>query len=62
MKEKEKQNHYGRFSEFIINVPVIYMICFNIYDMFYKRKAISRALYNNYCLKESYGDAALIAK
>ncbi|KAG4106925.1 G10 protein [Neocallimastix lanati (nom. inval.)] len=32
-----------------------------IYDMFYKRKAISRELYN-YCLKEGYGDAALIAK
>jgi len=29
--------------------------------MFYKRKAISRELYN-YCLKEGYGDAALIAK
>ncbi|KAJ1996337.1 Component of the SF3b subcomplex of the U2 snRNP [Coemansia spiralis] len=32
-----------------------------IYDLFYKRKAISRRLYD-YCLKSGYGDANLIAK
>ncbi|ORX87304.1 G10 protein [Anaeromyces robustus] len=32
-----------------------------IYDMFYKRKAISRELYE-YCLKENYADKNLIAK
>ncbi|KAJ3048696.1 Component of the SF3b subcomplex of the U2 snRNP [Rhizophlyctis rosea] len=32
-----------------------------IYDIFYRRKAISRELYD-YCLKEGYADANLIAK
>eukprot|EP00842_Homolaphlyctis_polyrhiza_P003448 jgi/Hompol1/4103/HPOL_001724-RA len=32
-----------------------------IYDIFFRRKAISRALYD-YCIKEGYADAALIAK
>ncbi|KAJ1668307.1 Component of the SF3b subcomplex of the U2 snRNP [Coemansia sp. RSA 1646] len=32
-----------------------------IYDLFYKRKAISRKLYH-YCIKNGYGDASLIAK
>lgn len=32
-----------------------------IYELYYKKKAISRELYD-YCLKEKWGDAALIAK
>uniref|UniRef100_A0A3B3VSP0 Protein BUD31 homolog n=1 Tax=Poecilia latipinna TaxID=48699 RepID=A0A3B3VSP0_9TELE len=32
-----------------------------IYDLFYKRKAISRELYD-YCIKEGYADKNLIAK
>ncbi|KAJ2855928.1 Component of the SF3b subcomplex of the U2 snRNP [Coemansia erecta] len=32
-----------------------------IYDLFYKRKAIQRKLFN-YCIKNGYGDANLIAK
>ncbi|KAJ2663149.1 Component of the SF3b subcomplex of the U2 snRNP [Coemansia sp. RSA 1200] len=32
-----------------------------LYDMFYKKKAISRELYN-YCINRGYGDASLIAK
>ncbi|KAH6561831.1 hypothetical protein BASA60_011335 [Batrachochytrium salamandrivorans] len=32
-----------------------------IYDIYYRRKAISRDLYN-YCIKEGHADAALIAK
>ncbi|KNC87251.1 protein BUD31 [Sphaeroforma arctica JP610] len=32
-----------------------------VYDLFYKRKAISKDLYE-YCLKEKYADANLIAK
>uniref|UniRef100_A0AAZ3R7P8 Protein BUD31 homolog n=1 Tax=Oncorhynchus tshawytscha TaxID=74940 RepID=A0AAZ3R7P8_ONCTS len=32
-----------------------------IFDLFYKRKAISRELYD-YCIKESYADKNLIAK
>lgn len=32
-----------------------------IYELYYKRKAISKELYE-YCLKEGYGDANLIAK
>jgi bud site selection protein 31 len=32
-----------------------------IYDLYYKRKTISKDLYD-YCLKQGYGDAQLIAK
>jgi bud site selection protein 31 len=32
-----------------------------IYDMFYKRKAITKELYD-YCLKQKYADGNLIAK
>ena len=32
-----------------------------IYDMYYKREAISKELYD-YCLKQGYADASLIAK
>eukprot|EP00124_Ichthyophonus_hoferi_P003874 Ihof_evm4s371 gene=Ihof_evmTU4s371 len=32
-----------------------------IYELYYKRKAISKELYD-YCIKEKYADAALIAK
>ncbi|KAI8922753.1 G10 protein-domain-containing protein [Entophlyctis helioformis] len=32
-----------------------------VYDIFFRRKAISRDLYN-YCIKEGYADALLIAK
>jgi len=32
-----------------------------IYDLYYKRKAISKELYD-YCIKEGYADANLIAK
>lgn len=32
-----------------------------IYDLFYKKREISRELYD-YCLREGYADAALIAK
>ena len=32
-----------------------------IYDLFYKKKEISRDLYE-FCLREKFGDAALIAK
>ena len=32
-----------------------------IYDLYYKRKAISKELYD-YCIKESYADPNLIAK
>jgi bud site selection protein 31 len=32
-----------------------------IYELFYKKKEISRELYE-YCLKEKWGDANLIAK
>ena len=32
-----------------------------IYDMFYRKKRISRELYE-FCLREKYADAALIAK
>ncbi|KAI9197274.1 G10 protein [Polychytrium aggregatum] len=32
-----------------------------IFDMYYKRKAISKELYD-YCLKEGYADGSLIAK
>lgn len=32
-----------------------------VYDMFYKKKAISRELYE-WCIDEGYADAALIAK
>ncbi|KAF8817806.1 G10 family protein, partial [Cardiosporidium cionae] len=32
-----------------------------IYDLYYKRKAISRELYD-FCIREGYADAALIAK
>jgi bud site selection protein 31 len=32
-----------------------------IYDLYYRRKAISRELYD-YCINEKYADASLIAK
>jgi bud site selection protein 31 len=32
-----------------------------VYEMYYKRKAISKPLYD-YCLKEKYADGNLIAK
>jgi hypothetical protein len=32
-----------------------------VYEMYYKRQAISKDVYD-YCLKEGYGDANLIAK
>ena len=32
-----------------------------VYDMFYRKKRISRELYD-FCLQEKYADAALIAK
>merc|ERR1719394_1931956 len=51
--ENEKTKHFGRFFESIINVVDIFMKC--------KRKEISRALYD-FCLREKYADANLIAK
>ncbi|KND01748.1 uncharacterized protein SPPG_03542 [Spizellomyces punctatus DAOM BR117] len=63
MREAENEGHEGkRKSESLWPVfRLHHQRSRYIYDMFYRRKAISRELYD-YCLKEGYADGALIAK
>ncbi|KAI3385880.1 hypothetical protein SNEBB_006289 [Seison nebaliae] len=63
LKEAEAESHEGKRK--VESLWPIFQIHHQrsrfIYEMFYKRKVISRELYD-YCLKERIGDAALIAK
>ncbi|RKO88967.1 G10 protein [Blyttiomyces helicus] len=63
MREAENESHEGKRK--VESLWPIFRLHHQrsryIYDMFYRRKAISRPLYD-YCLKEGYADAALIAK
>jgi len=63
MREAENEDHEGkRKAE---SVWPIFRLHHQrsrfIYDLFYRKKEITRELYD-YCLKEGYADAALIAK
>lgn len=63
MREAESETHEGKRK--VESLWPIFKIHHQrsryIFDLFYKRNAISRELYD-YCLKEKIADAALIAK
>lgn len=63
MREAECESHEGkRRVESLWSIfKIHHQRSRYVYDLFYKRKAISRQLYE-YCLKERIADAALIAK
>ena len=73
MRARENVRHCGPFSESIIRSPgeydkeLIRSSYFHnnvpryVFDLFYKRKAISRELYD-FCIKEKIADGNLIAK
>lgn len=63
MREAETESHEGkRKSEALWPIfKIHHQRSRYIFDMFYKRNAISRALYD-YCIKNKIADAALIAK
>jgi len=63
MREAETENHQGkRKHEGTWEILKIHHDRSRyLYEMYYKKKEISRELYD-FCLREGYGDAALIAK
>jgi bud site selection protein 31 len=63
MREAEQEPHEGkRKTETLWPIfKIHHQKSRFIYDLFYKRKAISRELYD-FCLSERIADAALIAK
>jgi bud site selection protein 31 len=63
MREAESESHEGkRRQESLWPIfKIHHQRSRYIYDLFYKRKAISRELYD-YCIKEKICDGALIAK
>lgn len=63
MREAETESHEGkRRAEALWPIfKIHHQRSRYIYDLFYKRKAISRELYD-YCIKNRIADAALIAK
>ena len=73
MRARENVRHCGPFSESIIRSPGEYdkelirspylhnNVPRYVFDLFYKRKAISRELYD-FCIKEKIADGNLIAK
>eukprot|EP00735_Rhodelphis_limneticus_P002891 TRINITY_DN13977_c0_g1::TRINITY_DN13977_c0_g1_i1::g.24276::m.24276 TRINITY_DN13977_c0_g1::TRINITY_DN13977_c0_g1_i1::g.24276 ORF type:complete len:171 (+),score=-3.63,sp/Q94DE2/BD31A_ORYSJ/65.07/5e-72,G10/PF01125.12/4.3e-63 TRINITY_DN13977_c0_g1_i1:72-515(+) len=63
MREAENESHEGkRRCETVWPVfRLHHQRSRYIYELFYKKKAISREVYD-FCLKEKYADAALIAK
>ncbi|KAI2806323.1 hypothetical protein RDWZM_006696 [Blomia tropicalis] len=63
MREAETESHEGkRRTEALWPIfKIHHQRSRYIYDLFYKRKAISRELYD-YCIKNRIADAALIAK
>lgn len=63
MREAETESHEGkRKTESLWPIfKIHHQRSRYIFDLFYKRKAISRELYD-YCIKNRIADAALIAK
>ncbi|KAJ3277303.1 Component of the SF3b subcomplex of the U2 snRNP [Borealophlyctis nickersoniae] len=63
MREAENESHEGkRKAESLWPIfRLHHQRSRYIYDIYYRRKAISRELYD-YCIKEGYADGSLIAK
>lgn len=63
MRDAETESHEGkRRTESLWPIfKIHHQRSRYIYDLFYKRKAISRELYD-YCIKQRIADSALIAK